>query len=120
MKSQDEDKTTSILEDPQLDKLEEEENKKPWKVEDEMTEAEQEYFDKIKNTEVSAEQHLKMAALKVMSDMDTFLKSLAFEYLEKVKISLMKSWKLSNNCPHPRRSTKQMKSLIYADLYLNT
>ena len=75
----------NIPEDPQLDKLEEEEDKKPWKVEDEMTEAEKEYFDKIKSTEVSAEQNFKMAALKVMSDMETFLKSLAFEYLEKVK-----------------------------------
>ena len=45
------------------------------------------YYDKIKNTEVSAEQHFKTAVLKVMSQMDTFLTSVAFDYLEKVKIS---------------------------------
>ena len=52
-----------------------------------MTEADKEYFYKIQSTEVSAEQHFKAAVLKVMSQMDTFLKSMAFEYLEKVKIS---------------------------------
>ena len=75
------------MDDPQLDKLEEVEDKKPWKLEDEMTEADKEYFDKMQSTEVSAEQHFKAAVLKVMSQMDTFLKSVAFDYLEKVKIS---------------------------------
>ena len=56
-------------------------------MEDEITEADKEYFDKIQSTEVSAEQHFKTAVLKVMSQMDTFLKSVAFDYLEKVKLS---------------------------------
>ena len=59
----------------------------PLKLENEMTEADKEYYDKIKNTEVSPEQHFKTAVLKVMSQMDTFLKSVAFDYLEKVKLS---------------------------------
>ena len=87
VKSQDKDKTAIVLEDPNLDKLEEEENSKPWKLEDEMTEADKKYYDKIKNTKVSPEQHFKMAVLKVMSQMDMFFKSIAFEYLEKVKVS---------------------------------
>ena len=87
VKSQNKDKTTSIVDDPQLDKLEEEEDKKPWKLEDEMTEADKEYYDKIKNTEVSPEQHFKMAVLQVMSHMDMFFKSIALEYLEKVMVS---------------------------------
>ena len=41
VKSQDEDKTASVvvnvLNDPELDKLEAKEDKKPWKLEDEMT-----------------------------------------------------------------------------------
>ena len=81
VKSQDKDKTTSVVDDPQLDKLEEVEDNEPWKLEDEMTEADKEYFDKIQSTEVSAEQHLKAAVLKVMSQMDTFLKCVAFDYL---------------------------------------
>ena len=52
MKSQDKDKTTSVVDDPQLDKLEEVEENEPWKLEDEMTEADKEYFDKIQSTEV--------------------------------------------------------------------
>ena len=91
VKSQDEDKTASVvvnvLNDPELDKLEAKEDKKPWKLEDEMTEADKEYYDKIKNTKVSPEQHFKTAVLKVMSHMDMFFKSIAFEYLEKVKVS---------------------------------
>ena len=87
VKSQNKDKTTSVVDDPHLDKLEEVEDKKPWKLEDEMTEADKEYYDKIKNTEVSPEQHFKMAVLQVMSHMDMFFKSIAFEYLEKVKVS---------------------------------
>ena len=75
------------MDDPQLDKLEEVEENEPWKLEDEMTEADKEYFDKIQSTEVSAEQHFKTAVLKVMSQMDTFLKSVAFDYLEKLKLS---------------------------------
>ena len=81
VKFQNEDETTNVVDDPQLDKLEEEE-KKPWKLEDEMTEADKEYYDKIKNTEVSPEQHFKMAVLQVMSHMDMFFKSIAFEYLD--------------------------------------
>ena len=53
VKFQNKDETTNVVDDPQLDKLEEEEDKKPWKLEDEMTEADKEYYDKIKNTEVS-------------------------------------------------------------------
>ena len=87
VKSQDKDKTPSVVDDPQLDKLEKVEDNEPWKLEDEMTEADKEYFDNIQSTEVSAEQHFKTAVLKVMSQMDTFLKSVAFDYLEKVKIS---------------------------------
>ena len=90
VKSDDKDKTAIVLEDPTLDKLEEEENSKPWKLEDEMTEADKKYYDKIKNTEVSPEQHFKMAVLKVMSHMDMFFKIIAFEYLEKVKVSFSK------------------------------
>ena len=77
----------NVLNDPELDKLEEEEDNKPWKLEDEMTEADKDYHDKIKNTKVSPEQHFKTAVLKVMSHMDMFFKSIAFEYLEKVKVS---------------------------------
>ena len=87
VKFQNKDETTNVVDDLQLDKLEEEEDKKPWKLEDEMTEADKEYYDKIKNTEVSPEQHFKMAVLQVMSHMDMFFKSIAFEYLEKVKVS---------------------------------
>ena len=91
VKSQDEDKTASVvlnvLDDPELDKLEAKEDNTPWKLEDEMTEADKEYYDKIKNTQVSAEQHFKTAVLKVISQMNTFLKSVAFDYLEKVKLS---------------------------------
>ena len=86
VKSQNQDKTFNVLDNPELDKLEEEEDKKPWKLEDEMTEADKEYYDKIKNTKVSPE-HFKTAVLKVMSHMDMFFKSIAFEYLEKVKVS---------------------------------
>ena len=42
VKSQNKNKTTSVVGDPQLDKLEEVEDKKPWKLEDEMTEADKE------------------------------------------------------------------------------
>ena len=75
MKSQNEDKIFNVLDDPELDKLEAEEDNEPLKLENEMTEADKEYYDKIKNTEVSPEQHFKTAVLKVMSQMDTFLKS---------------------------------------------
>ena len=77
----------NVFDDPELDKLEAEEDNKPWKLEDEMTEADKEYYDKVKNTEVSPEQHFKMVVLKVMSHMDMFFKSIAFEYLDKVKDS---------------------------------
>ena len=87
VKSQDVDQTFNVLEDPKLDKLEAKEDNTPWKLEDEMTEADKEYYYKIKNTKVSPEQHFKTAVLKVISQMDTFLKSVAFEYLEKVKVS---------------------------------
>ena len=85
--SQDQDITFNVLDNPELDKLEAKEDNTPWKVEDEMTEADKEYYDKIKNTKVSPEQHFKMAVLQVMSHMDMFFKSVAFEYLEKVKVS---------------------------------
>ena len=52
-----------------------------------MTKADKEYYDKIQNNKVSPEQHFKTAVLKVMSHMDMFFKSIAFEYLEKVKIN---------------------------------
>ena len=68
-------KTFNVLDDPELDKLEAKEDKKPRKLEDEMTEADKEYYDKIKNTKVSPEQHFKTAVLKVMSHMDMFFKS---------------------------------------------
>ena len=91
VKSQDEDKTASVvvnvLNDPELEKLEAKEDNTPWKLEDEMTEADKEYYDKIKNTKASPEQHFKTAVLKVISHMDMFFKSIAFEYLEKVKVS---------------------------------
>ena len=87
VRPQKEGKSTSILDDPELDKLEEEEDKKPWKLEDEMTEADKDYYDRIKNTKVSPEQHFKMVVLQVMSHMDMFFKGIAFEYLEKVKVS---------------------------------
>ena len=87
VKSQDKKKTTSVVDDPQLDKLEEVQDKELWKLEDEITEADKEYYDKIKNTEVSPEQHFKMAVLQVMSHMDMFFKSIAFDYLEKLKVS---------------------------------
>ena len=87
VKSQNQDKIFNVFNNPELDKLEEEEDNKPWKLEDEMTEADKEYYDKIKNTKVSPEQHFKTAVLKVMSHMDMFFKSIAFEYLEKVKVS---------------------------------
>ena len=87
MESQNQNKTFNVLDDPELDKLEAEEDNEPWKLENEMTEADKEYYDKIKKTEVSAEQHFKAAVLKFMSQMDTFLKSVAFDYLEKVKLS---------------------------------
>ena len=75
VKSQNQDKTFNVLNDPELDKLEAKEDKKPWKLEDEMTEADKEYYDKIKNTKVSPEQHFKTAVLKVMSHMDSFSKA---------------------------------------------
>ena len=91
VKSQDVNKTANVvlnvLEDPELDKLDAKEDNTPWKIEDEMTEADKEYYDKIKNTKVSPEQHFKMAVLQVMSHIDMFFKSIAFEYLEKVKVS---------------------------------
>ena len=87
MKSQNQNKTFNVLDNPELDKLEAKEDNTPWKLEDEMTEADKEYYDKIKNTKVSPEQHFKTAVLKVMSHMDMFFKSIAFEYLEKVKVS---------------------------------
>ena len=87
VKSQNQDKTFNVLDNPELDKLEAKEDNTPWKLEDEMTEADKEYYDKIKNTKVSPEQHFKTAVLKVMSHMDMFFKSIAFEYLEKVKVS---------------------------------
>ena len=87
VKSQDQDITFNVLDNPELDKLEAKEENTPWKVEDEMTEGNKEYYDKIKNTKVSPEQHFKMAVLQVMSHMDMFFKSIAFEYLEKVKVS---------------------------------
>ena len=63
VKSQNKDKTSSVvvnvLNDPELDKLEAKEDKKPWKLEDEMTEADKEYYDKIKNAAVSPGQHFK-------------------------------------------------------------
>ena len=77
----------SVLENPEMDELDEKENNTPWKIEDEMIEADKEYYDKIKNTKVSPEQHFKMAVLQVMSHMDMFFKGIAFEYLEKVKVS---------------------------------
>ena len=52
-------KTFNVLEDPELDKLEAKEDNTPWKLEDEMTEVDKEYYDKIKNTKVSPEQHFK-------------------------------------------------------------
>ena len=100
VKSQNQDRTFNVLNNPELDRLEEEEDNTPWKLEDEMTEADKEYYDKIKNTKVSPEQHFKTAVLKVMSHMDMFFKSIAFEYLEKVKVSLVNSWKLLNSCHH--------------------
>ena len=95
VKSQDENKTANetilhVLEDPELDKLDAKEDNTPWKLEDEMTEADKEYYDKIRNTKVSPEQHFKMAVLQVMLYMDMFFKSIAFEYLEKVKVSFGK------------------------------
>ena len=86
MKSQNQDKTFNVLDNPELDKLEAKEDNTPWRLEDEMTEADKEYYDKIKSTKVSPE-HFKTAVLKVMSHMDMFFKSIAFEYLEKVKVS---------------------------------
>ena len=83
VKSQNQDKTFNVLDDPELDKLEAKEDNTPWKLDDEMTEADKEYFDKIQSTEVSAEQHFKTAVLKVMSQMDTFLKKLSFGELMK-------------------------------------
>ena len=80
-------KTFNVLDDPELDKLEAKEDNTTMEMEDEMTEADKEYYDKIKNTKVSPEQHFKTAVLKVMSHMDMFFKSIAFEYLEKVKVS---------------------------------
>ena len=47
VKSQDKDPSVDLK---NLDKLEEEEGKKSWKLEDEMTEEDKEYFDKIKLT----------------------------------------------------------------------
>ena len=87
VESQNQNKTFNVLDDPELDKLEAEEDNEPWKWENEMTEADKEYYDEIKKTEVSPEQHFKMAVLKVMPHMDIFFKSIAFEYLEKVKNS---------------------------------
>ena len=78
VKFQNKDETTNVVDDLQLDKLEEEEDNKLWKLEDEMTEADKEYYNKIKNTEVSPEQHFKMAVLQVMSHMDMFFKSTVF------------------------------------------
>ena len=71
-------KSQNIFDDPELDKLEAEEDNKPWKLEDEMTDADKEYYDKIKNTKVSPEQHFKMAVLKVMSHMDMFFQKHSF------------------------------------------
>ena len=96
VKSQNQDKTFNVLDNPELDELEAKEDNTPWKLEDEMTEADKEYYDKIKNTKVSPEQHFKTAVLKLMSHMDMFFKSIAFEYLEMVKVSfgeLMKTVK---------------------------
>ena len=84
---QSQDKTFNVLDNSELDKSEAKEDNTPWKVEDEMTEADKEYYDKIKNTKVTPEQHFKMAVLQVMTHMDMFFKSIAFEYLEKVKVS---------------------------------
>ena len=100
VKSQNQDKTFNVLDDPELDKLEVKEDNTPWKLEDEMTEADKEYYDKIKNTKVSPEQHFKTAVLKVMSHMDTFLKSVAFDYLEKVKLSFGELMETANSCHH--------------------
>ena len=111
VKSQNKDKTTSVVDDPQLDKLEEVEDKKPWKLEDEMTEADKEYFDKIQSTEVSAEQHFKAAVLKVMSQMDTFLKSVAFDYLEKVKISFGELMEIVKQLPSSKYLNQVDKEL---------
>ena len=44
VKSQDKNKTTSVVDDPQLDKLEKVEDNEPWKLEDEMTKADKEYL----------------------------------------------------------------------------
>ena len=87
VKSQNQEKTFSVLDDPELDKLKAKEHNTPWKLENEMTEADKEYYDKIKNTDIYPEQHFNTAVLKVMSQMDNFLKSVAFDYLEKVKLS---------------------------------
>ena len=57
-------KTFNVLDDPELDKLEAKEDNTPWKLEDEMTEADKEYYDKIKNTEVSPQQHFKTGSTK--------------------------------------------------------
>ena len=65
-------KKFNVLDNSKLDKLEAKEDNIPWKVEDEMTQADKDYYDKIKNTKVTPEQHFKMAVLQVMSHMDMF------------------------------------------------
>ena len=112
----------NVLNGPELDKLEAKEDKKPWKLENEMTEADKEYYDKIKDTEVSPEQHFKTAVLKVMSNMDMFFKSIAYEYLEKVKVSfgeLMETVKQLPSSEYHNQVDKELDINSPLSQYLN-
>ena len=71
----------------QFDGEEEEGDSKPWDNDENISDQDRKYYEKIRNKKLTEQQEFKMAAMDVMIKLERFIKSLAFEYLDQIKKS---------------------------------
>ena len=71
----------------QFDGEEEEGDGKPLDTDEDLSEQDRKYYEKIRNTKLTEQQKFKMAAMEVMINMEKFINSLAFDYLDKIRSS---------------------------------
>ena len=88
----------------QFDGKEEEGDSKSWDVDEDMSDQDRKYYEKIRNTKLTEQQEFKMAAMDVVIKLERFIKCLAFEYLDKLKNSCQRLLEVVKTLPTSDKS----------------
>ena len=97
----------------QFDGEEEEGDSKSWDVDEDMSDQDRIYYEKIRNTKLTEQQDFKMAAMDVMIKLERFIKCMAFEYLDKIRNSYQRLLEVVKTLPTSDKMNAENEQLDF-------